>query len=557
MGEFMRRVFHAERGLYLQWLGILAVLAVGLFAWMSLSGCGELGSDPGCGGIVTGPATSSSWSSGLTAPQPSTFKAVMAGVTTLASPGERTYRHLRCEGTEIGTTVSYRYYPPGAAWDFSFSTPPDSVTSQSYEWRNLVPGAEVLLSFRFPILHKWDRNPYKGTESFSARTSDGGVSAVMHTTEIYHATAAGESPPNGLPPEAPRTEPQSQSNQIWYLIRWLDMSSDSMTTAVCEDLLDLLRSDDAFLALRVPVTPSAVVSEAASVPLLLGGDFVPQMQIYRYTPYPAMTVYSTTLELRPDRLHFLGNALPGAEGEEWLALGVPSDAPACPSGLNQAPGSWSFSSRIYLDLSGQPDYCRGCTLPFYVCYEGQSEPLTSQAAALALALAGSSPDMTAYSNQGITCLGPEAIQLTSSLVWKLAGAGTDIVTPTQSIQFHHYLVNRSGGTLSFNLTTESDLGVTWRIYGGTAEVPNLSQPITSPVAVADDEFKHFWLISDPLSADTAHGPYSLRLTAALVSSPLDLQWTGDMIWVGDWVAPPSEPTMHRIYLPVVFKSWRK
>jgi hypothetical protein len=344
---------------------------------------------------------------------------------------------------------------------------------------------------------------------------------------------------------------QSQAVQVWSIARWLDFPNDPMTTATCTDWMNLLRSEDAFLALRVPVTTSA----AASTPLLLTGDFVPLMIMERYIP--SAIVYSATLQLRPERQHFLAAALPKAEGEEWLALGVVPDAPACPAALNVAAKNWSFAARIFLDLSGEPDYCRGCILPFYVCYEGQTEPLTSQATALALALAGGSPGVTTYSGEGITCLGPQALQLITSVVWKLAGEGTAIVTPTQSIQFHHYIANRSGGSLTYNLTTESNLGVTWRIYSGTSAAPNLSQPITPPMAVANNEFKHFWLISDPLPAGTAHGPYSLRLTAAPVSAPTDVQWTGDMIWVGGWVAPPPEPEIHHIYLPAVFKSWRR
>jgi hypothetical protein len=148
------------------------------------------------------------------------------------------------------------------------------------------------------------------------------------------------------------------------------------------------------------------------------------------------------------------------------------------------------------------------------------------------------------------------VQLITSVVWKLAGEGTAIVTPTQSIQLHHYIANRSGGTLSFNLTPQSNLGVTWRMYGGTSTAPNMSQLITPPMTVADNEFKHFWLISDPLPSGTAPGPYSLRLTAATVSDPTKTQWTGDIIWVGDWVAP-TEPVKHYIFLPMLFKNWKK
>ncbi|MGQ9584140.1 MAG: hypothetical protein ACUVXG_01910 [Anaerolineae bacterium] len=546
MRESLRRALRGERGVYLQLFILLVGVAVGVFAWMSVSGCG-----PGCGGVAVGPPTSSSWSTGLIDAPVSPVRAVLMGVRAQGRSGEQMYRTLTCEGALPGVKASFTYYPPAGAWGFVFSDPPDSVTEQYYQWTDLSPTTAIHISFFLPFLYPWSRLPDRACESFTVRTSDGGVSAVMHVTEVWVRASQEEPASEALrTPDPPAAS--DETHRVWQVIRWLDFPTETMDTARCTDWFNLLRSDKAFLALRVPIAPSEVPTQALQIPLLLAGDFAPFgdfapiLQIWRYVP--GTTVYSTTLELRPDRSTFLANVLPQAEGEYWLALGVPPDAPACPPGLNVAAKNWSLGARIFLDLSDQPNNCQGCTLPLYYCYEGQDEPLSPQVAALTSALAGDG--VSTYAEQGITCMGPQSTQLITSLVWKLGGASTDIVTATQPITFHHYIVNRSGNPLSFNLSPDSDLDVAWHFYGGSSEAPDLEQPITPPMPVANQEFKHFWLISDPLPADTAHGPYVLRLTAAPVSVLTDTQWTGDTIWVGDWVAPLPPLTVHHLYLPV-------
>lgn len=557
MRESLRKVLQSELGTYLQWLARLIVVGAGVFVALSMTWCGGAG----CGGIAVGPPTTSSWSSGLVDGPASPVVAILAGVRTIGFSGGQQYRHLQCSGVPSGVTVSYTYYPPGGAWNFFYSRAPDLVTERYYQWTNLPPATDIFVVFQFPLIdiyNPWHRVPFNATESFTVRTSDGGVSAVMHTTEVWRGGAQAETAPTADFAQTTPAADAASSGKVWQIVRWLDFPGETMTTAKCTQWINLLRSDQAFVALRVPVAASEVVSHAVSVPLLLSGDFVPQMQIWRYTPYPSKTVYSTTLQLRPDRLETLANILPQAEGERWLALGVPPDAPACADGINQAAKTWSFGARIFLDLSRQTNSCVGCTLPFYFCYAGQDEPLTAQTMPLALALAGGDANVATYQGYGITCMGPQSMQLITNLIWKLGGAATDIVTPTQSLRFLHTLKNSTGSSQSYNLTAESGLRVAWRFYGGTADAPNLQLPITLPMAVANNELKYFWVISDPLPANTPHGPYNLRLTAAPVSAPADVQWTADTIWVGDWVAPPEGPPVRRyVYMPIVFKNWRR
>ncbi len=111
--------------------------------------------------------------------------------------------------------------------------------------------------------------------------------------------------------------------------------------------------------------------------------------------------------------------------------------------------------------------------------------------------------------------------------------------PPESLRFLHAVSNHTGVERDFNLSYQSDLGVTWRMYGGTSTAPDLGQPLANTVRLTDKQFKFIWLISDPLPTDTRPGSYSLRFAAALASAPTESRWASDIIWVGDWVPPPT------------------
>jgi hypothetical protein len=50
-----------------------------------------------------------------------------------------------------------------------------------------------------------------------------------------------------------------------------------------------------------------------------------------------------------------------------------------------------------------------------------------------------------------------------------------------------------------------------------------------------------WLVSAPLPTTTLPGPYAVILTATSTVSPTNLRVTSDLMWAGDWVAPPLPP----------------
>ncbi len=59
----------------------------------------------------------------------------------------------------------------------------------------------------------------------------------------------------------------------------------------------------------------------------------------------------------------------------------------------------------------------------------------------------------------------------------------------------------------------------------------------------------------PAPAEIEPGPGTLIITATDVPSSALSAWTSDLLWVGDWVAPPPAPWIqHRVYLPLVVRQ---
>ncbi|HSJ57365.1 MAG TPA: hypothetical protein VLC95_09305, partial [Anaerolineae bacterium] len=96
------------------------------------------------------------------------------------------------------------------------------------------------------------------------------------------------------------------------------------------------------------------------------------------------------------------------------------------------------------------------------------------------------------------------------------------------------------------------LDIGWGFYEGSASALDLDAPISQPFSVSG--LAYFWLVSAAVPTTTADGPYSIVLSATAVMTPADARWASDLIWVGDWVAPPLPTTRYRTYLPIVAKS---
>ena len=541
MREFICRLWRGPTRSYLTFSLLLigsAVLVAGVMA--QGSGCNS-GASNSCGNSNS----SAGWNE---APPPGyTMRAIFDGATATALPGQKATHVLGSDGMQAGATGRYVWTPPPGAGGFVFSRSP-KPGGPPFVWENVAPNTAIQVSFNFPQKPLGVSGGWKVTEYFEVTASNGQSDRVAHTTTLGGSGVQATQPAALVAESHPASE---SASMVWELARWFDFPSMALDTNSCQSWIDFLRDDQAFFAVRMPVTHTA--GGAVRVPFVSGANYPSMLRIQRYVP--SGYVYTATLELRPERLTFLANTLPEAVGEQWLAFGVSRDAPACPAGLNINARGWTAMGTLFLDLSHRPDNCLGCIQPIYFCYEGQGSPLD----AMAVSLAGK----PAAEEEGITCFGPQDVPIGGGPNWSVMGAGSLTAMPPASLRFLHGVSNRTGVEQDFNLSYQSDLDVTWRMYGGTSSAPNLGQPIASPLRLGDKLTKFIWLISDPLPAGTRPGSYSLRFAAALAAAPTASRWASDIIWVGDWVPPPTprpavtptptEPSRGIVWLPLLLR----
>lgn len=320
---------------------------------------------------------------------------------------------------------------------------------------------------------------------------------------------------------------------LWQTTMWMGKPGVTMTADLCQDDMDLFQSGVAFVALRVPVY-------SPTQPIYFGDSYSPHLNLLDERFWPATPVLTTALEYRPQYLDFAESELPAAPGEQWLTLGAVTSPPADCTGLPDLPdGQWEYQTNVWLDFGGVQDTCLGCILPIYYCYKGQTPPGQ---------LAGGS--VNSYQGWGITCLGPDFLTLRDGPDnWELTGEGTRWLTATQTISFAHTLYNWMFypiPPLTFTLETSSTLDAGWAFYADPAG----QTPLANLVRV--DNYLEFWVFGQG-PVGVADGPYELFVTARTEDAPPASQTAADLLWLGDWVAPPPAAFEHRVYLPLVVK----
>lgn len=89
------------------------------------------------------------------------------------------------------------------------------------------------------------------------------------------------------------------------------------------------------------------------------------------------------------------------------------------------------------------------------------------------------------------------------------------------------------------------------IYQGSYTEPTLSKPILSPYYTKG--FESIWLVGT-VPAGTVSGPYNVTITAAKADDPSVTGSATNIIWVGDWVPPPTALTGNSLFLPLLQKQ---
>jgi hypothetical protein len=472
-------------------------------------------------------------------------------VTTVIHANGRIEHKVRVTGRTGGTSVDLKWHGPQGAQDTEASHHPGPILPpvNKVTWRKLPVDAngqtpEVTISYTPPSDAIWV------SDVFTVVGSGWQESVNVGVWRGSPPQARAASRPAATPAPLRRTTAARLDETRWLWHATLDSTSAlTLTADLCQDGLDLLQADTSFAALRVPVyPPSLVYTEPYTLPVIFTAELWPHLALLDFGGTQLLTV---PLEYRAQYHTFAENELPAAPGERWLALGAVTSPTLTCAGLPELDW-WEVQAHVYLDLGGTEGAGQGAVLPLYYCYEGQSPPAMGSTL-LSRALGA---QVTSYQGWGITCLGPQPLTLQPEFEgWKLGGSTTAWLTPTLPITLNHYLINWTGAPLTFTLDYSAPLAVDWRLYGGTWEAPDLNDPLTPPIRVDADGEQQLWFISDPLPGDTADGPCTFILTATNVTSPTDFHWASDLLWVGDWIAPPPAPWQrYQIYLPLVVKS---
>jgi len=474
-----------------------------------------------------------------------TFKS--AGSPNLAASS---LRHSRVLGVDVTgaapSAVTYIWRPPEGASDFIFTQrqpePGWDPARPVFTFHNVPPTEQIPVSFILP-----SASPYGGdrvVESLIAQPSAGSATTAYYLTTLSAAAAAqpDDADRASTPPTISRTETTSAGPaadvNMWAVQRWYSREI-TVNSQGCQQAVDLLQSDAAFVAIQLPERPHSA-NESTLLPIYRS----PKLELTDYDGALDVTGEAT---FRTDRFTFAANELPQAAGKIWVTLGVaPTPALTCPAGL--ATSNWEIYLDLQLDLSYAPNNCNGCTLDVFLCYEGQELPgsrlakyVTRQQVNRTLEqLArtnGAQAGVRNYQDWGITCAGPLPLQLIDDPTWSnwyLAGASAQAITPTLPITLSHILEGSVPNPPQLvDLRFSSDLDAGWRWSDGT-------KIITPPISFSSGLLNLYLVGQAP--ADTPDGLYSTQITATLRNRPSDYRLVTDLIWVGDWVPPPLDMT---------------
>lgn len=463
---------------------------------------------------------------------------------TGALTGTRVSHGLLLDSFDFTTPITYTWYPPAGASNFNFSRKPE-LGGPPFVFRNVpANNAAIAVTFDLPETGAYggDRLP----ELLTAQQGTGPETTAYFLNVLGQAEAMPEVTP------AASTVAGVPVN-MWNVRRWMTREGITVTTESCQQAVDLLQSDAAFLAVQVPEPPHAS-GESALLPIYSD-------------PVIALDDLNGTLDLtgqatfRPERAAFVANAFPQEAGQIWVPLGVrQTPTLTCPTAAPS--GQWEIYTELTLDLSYAANLCEGCLLDVQLCYEGQELPgnaaqrfVMERAFDSALEqLAEAAPDASVqtYQNWGVTCAGPLPLQLINDPEWNnwmLMGASAQWITPTWTITLPHAL---EGGAFTppalIDLDYDAPFDADWHWSDGTAT-------ITPPVSFAGGWPPTNVYLVGTVPAGTPTGLYTVVVTATRQTAPTDFRVSSDMVWVGEW-SPPSEggaPT-HLLYLPLVLRN---
>ncbi|MBI4916620.1 MAG: hypothetical protein HY825_12300, partial [Acidobacteria bacterium] len=458
-------------------------------------------------------------------------------------------------GLPYGSPATATWTPPEGSTSIDFDGNPPANPEGPPPYRfTVVVGGSVQVSYIKPVGDVTDTftattpaGTYGTTcvTKGASFTAEGSSSADLGDTGAADpALHVAEAPASAAEPSGPAEAPAAVY-YVWNSNLWVGDPGNALSTATCQEWVDLLQSDDTFFGVQFPVPGSTATSGVATIPISLRGADAPRLELLDYTrPSGQQTVLSLPLELAPERAGYLVRSLPAQPGRFWAALrGAASPRVLCPSGMNLAADQWEFKSTINFDYGGQAGACAGCVVELHGCYEGDGSTLPGAGGASVLRGLG------LHQSEGITCIGPAPIRMfggTLAPPYLLTGPGFGSARPGHQVSFRHEFEQVSG-TPTATLSVTSSLGVPWVLYEDFNGAPDLSRPIVAPITVSDG--RGVW-VSAVIPAGLA-GAEVVRVTATSGSAQT---WNTDHLWIGPFTPPPA-PTSTATPAPTSYSRW--
>lgn len=325
----------------------------------------------------------------------------------------------------------------------------------------------------------------------------------------------------------------------WRWANWLYTDAFDLEESQAEALVDYLQSGEFFIGLRFPVQQETSPLDYEA-PVVMKPDEMPHIAILDHTmPWGgndlSQAVADLELEYDPGHLEFLENSLPVEEGTRWTSMRPKSDPIQIEDRFPLASGDWELFTTGVIDLSEMEDSCRDCVLEVYFCHEGAEEPGLFDLLA--------TKRMKSYQGEGITCFGPVPKRLfdaggsgSADPSFSLTSVPLLKVEPSSRVSFYVEINPLGGASVNLDFNLQSSAGLSWKLYEGSWEEPNLSRPINGAYHV--DSAVTIWVVGD-LPAD-AQGLETVRLTASDASDASKSTWTATSMWIGDWIPPETE-----------------
>jgi hypothetical protein len=549
MEKFWSRLRNQPLGMYLQVWIALALMVFGVFSYLSITACGEPSAgcgSPGGSSITYPPASVASPNGQAAIYQSTALKTPTGNVST--APGAQVSRSIGWVGSQ---PVKLVWNPPSDSKGFIFSDPAKQPQPGGPPFVFTTPSDSIPIQFTMPTLPA-GKTSMKVTETVEYTDALGSRFTSL-VTLLQNVSGSSSDVLPRLPVSAP-VDPKTLGATIdaLKLERWIDSNGATMDTTLCQQVTDWLQSKATFVAMRVPVLAVAPDNPSFLLPVLFPADATkkPRLQLHGYQPPPVKNDVITPIpmELRPERMTFAENELPALSGEHWVTMGVAQiPKTTCPNGLNYT--NWSYQISLPADLASKGE------IPLYFCQEGQDPPPFAQAALQTFVQGTKGRKTLAVQTGGITCLGPQNhslvttstagnIQLDPAIAWN--------IQPPKEVRIRIGMQSNYSVFIGLNFSINSQIGnMTWTLYQGTYKEPTLSKPISSPYYTKGPE--PIWLVGT-VPAGTAPGPYNVTVSAVKADDPAVTGSATNIIWVGDWVPPPTALTGNALFVPSLQKQ---